>query len=252
MNAKILTTVKLALLGIAAICFCLAFATQGCSRTATVTDVEIEPVTESFSELDWPGTSDLAKRLPVPESKWGEVQMESSTRYGVYIGDTSKAQYDNYVAACLDKGFNVDYTKGQEMFNGEDAEGYEVSVQYHDDESYMSIYINAPEGASSAAPASSSASEASATSAADGLTPSFKEAMDSYEAFFDEYCDFMERYASSSNPASMAVDYAKFMARYSETMDKMNAIDEDSLSPEDYAYYTEVMDRVNQKLLDVA
>lgn len=254
MNAKTLSAIKLALLGLAAFCFCVAFVVQGCSRAATtmITSVETEPITESFSELDWPGTSELAKRLPAPESKWGEVQMESSAQYGVYIGNTSKAQYDKYVAACLEKGFNADYKKGQELFTGEDAEGYEVSVQYHSDESYMSIYINAPEGADAAASTSSSASAASEPSTANSVTPSFKEAMDSYEAFFDEYCAFMEKYADSDDSVSMMADYAKFAARYSETMDKLDAIDEDALSPADYAYYIEVMGRINQKLMNVA
>lgn len=49
----------------------------------------------------------------------------------------------------------------------------------------------------------------------------------------------------------MATDYASMMKRYSEFSQKVDAIDENSLSSEDSAYYTEVMTRCAQKLASV-
>ena len=79
----------------------------------------------------------------------------------------------------------------------------------------------------------------------------FKATMDSYEAFIDEYVAFMNKYQKSDNVVSMATDYASMMKRYSEFSQKVDAIDENSLSSEDSAYYTEVMTRCTQKLASV-
>lgn len=247
MNIKTLSTLKKVFLAVAAICFCLGAATQGCSSASHYS------MTKDYGDIKWPDTP-LVNRLPEPESKYGKVMNESSDAFSVRIGKTSRSQFDNYVDACMDKGFTVDYSKGSNSFDGDDDAGFSVSLFYYDDDNTMSISIDAPsvddESASSnVGSSSSSASVASSTTmVGDGVTPSFKEAMDSYEVFFDEYCAFMEKYANSDEPMSMAADYARFMSQYAETMGKMNAIDEGSLSPADYAYYMEVMTRVNQKL----
>ncbi len=83
----------------------------------------------------------------------------------------------------------------------------------------------------------------------DGIRPDFKEAMDSYEAFFDEYIDFMTRYKNADNPASMLLDYTSFMKRYADTMEKLDAINEDELSSAESAYYTDVMARISAKMI---
>lgn len=90
------------------------------------------------------------------------------------------------------------------------------------------------------------------------VSPDFKAAMDSYEAFFDEYVEFMKKYETmldSDNPMAALTwlsEYTSWLNRYAETMDKLNDIDEDSLSVADYAYYIDVMARINKKLLEVA
>lgn len=85
-----------------------------------------------------------------------------------------------------------------------------------------------------------------------GVTPEFKAAMDSYEAFFDEYCEFMK--AMSDDPTNFAylMEYAEMMTKYAEMTEKLDAIDEDELSPADSAYYIEVMARIDAKLLEAA
>ena len=83
------------------------------------------------------------------------------------------------------------------------------------------------------------------------MRPEFKETMDSYEAFFDEYCTFMKKYNSSSNPTSMLSDYMNFMSRYTEAMTKIYEISDDEMNNAELLYYTEVMARINQKLLDI-
>jgi len=72
---------------------------------------------------------------------------------------------------------------------------------------------------------------------------SLKEAMDQYEELFDEYIELME----DDNPNMTA--YASALTKYAEAMEAIDEIDEDELTDGDYAYYIEVMTRVNQKLL---
>lgn len=81
-----------------------------------------------------------------------------------------------------------------------------------------------------------------------GISLEFKDAMDSYEDFFDKYIDFMQSYDSSLN---MLPEYMDFMNQYTETMEKINSIDVNSLSEQEHAYYLDVMMRIDKKLLDV-
>ena len=76
--------------------------------------------------------------------------------------------------------------------------------------------------------------------------------MDSYEKFFDQYVEFMKKYKDSGNSISMLADYTKMMQQDTDTMTKLNAIDQNSLSAADEAYYLEVMGRITQKLASVA
>ena len=79
----------------------------------------------------------------------------------------------------------------------------------------------------------------------------FKEYMDSYEEFMDEYIEFMEKYekADTSSAALMLVDYARLMERYTDFAEKLDAMDENDYTKAEWAYYLEVTNRVNQKLL---
>lgn len=63
--------------------------------------------------------------------------------------------------------------------------------------------------------------------------------MDSYEAFFDEYVAFMKKYnnASSEDVLGMISDYNDYLRQCTETMEKIEAIDEDELSAEEALYF---------------
>ena len=86
----------------------------------------------------------------------------------------------------------------------------------------------------------------------DGMRKEFKEAMDSFEAFFDQYVAFMQKYKSAPTDLSLLADYAKFMAQYTDMMQKMDAWDDGTLSNAELSYYIAVTSRISQKLLTVA
>jgi hypothetical protein len=82
------------------------------------------------------------------------------------------------------------------------------------------------------------------------VTPSFKETMDSYEAFMDEYVDFLKTYSETDDTTALLTEYLEYMTRYTEVMGKLDDIDESELSEADSLYYSEVMLRISQKLLE--
>ena len=78
-----------------------------------------------------------------------------------------------------------------------------------------------------------------------------KEAIDEYEKFFQEYVEFMEKYSSSSNTASMLVDYTKWMNQYATTMEKWEKFgDDNDLNEAEEKYYIDATIRINKLLLD--
>ena len=103
-----------------------------------------------------------------------------------------------------------------------------------------------------ATPAPTAAPAPEVTAAPLGVTPEFKATMDSYEAFFDEYIAFLKAMSDDPNNTAMLLKYATMMVQYTETMERLDAIDESKLSPADDAYYIEVMARIEVKLLEAS
>lgn len=83
------------------------------------------------------------------------------------------------------------------------------------------------------------------------VTPEFKQTMDAYEAFYDDYIAFMNKYNSGEGDMmAMLNDYMDMMARLEEWSNKIDAIDESTLSPADDAYYLLVTLRIEKKLMN--
>lgn len=103
-------------------------------------------------------------------------------------------------------------------------------------------------------PTAEPAPEAQAAVSEDEIRPEVKEFLDAYEACMDEYVDFMQKYmnADPTSMVSMMGDYYSILARYTEFAEKIDAFDEGELTNAELAYYLDVTNRVNQKLLRVA
>lgn len=180
--------------------------------------IELEKPIE-MSSITWP-TSKAGKQLPAPKSTKGKFTHENDDGFNVYIGNTSKDDYNSYVKACSDKGFTVNYDKGDSFYNADNSAGWHVSIKYVGN-NIMSIDIDAPSESSTAPSASEGTTKPAESKQAqskpaktanndsdmvDGMHRDFKEAMDSYEEFFDEYVAFMKKYENSDNPMSMFSD----------------------------------------------
>lgn len=82
-----------------------------------------------MSDFIWPAHG-LPKYLPAPESGVGKIVSDSAEYFYAYIGETSKAEYSDYVTAVIDAGFDQDYYLNDTSFSGENAEGIKVSINY--------------------------------------------------------------------------------------------------------------------------
>lgn len=213
-----------------------------------------------MSEISWPA-SNAGNQLPVPESTVGKFSYEHDDDFYVYIGNTSKESYNNYVKACSEKGFTVDYDKGDDYYRAKNSEGWSVSIKY-EGFNIMSIDIDKPSGSSTdsnvtatAAPETAKApdeTKANDTQLVNGMRKDFKEAMDSYEAFMNEYVEFMKKYQSNPNDTKLLADYAKYMSKYADMCDKFDKWESQNLNAAEQAYYIDVQARVSKKLLEVS
>jgi len=85
-----------------------------------------------------------------------------------------------------------------------------------------------------------------------GVDPDLVAFLDSYEAFIDEYVVFMEQYLDDpGNAVSMLSDYMDIMLKYEDFAQKVDKYNADSMSTEDAKYYLEVINRCNQKMLEI-
>ena len=102
----------------------------------------IAEIKEKLAEFEWPA-SEVAKLLPIPKSKIGVIEWEASYGFVIYVGETSKEDYNEYVNQCSEKGFNVDYRKGDNYYYAKNSDGYDLSLNY-EDENIMFIRIDEP------------------------------------------------------------------------------------------------------------
>lgn len=213
--------------------------------------------------ISWP-SSTAGKLLPTPKSTTGKFSYEHDDTFFVYVGNTSKADFDAYISACSDKGFTVDYDKGDTYYYADNADGWHISLKYEGN-NVMSIRIDSSDDEESndttssdnTTPSTDKPSEPDSSQEpdrnSDGLDPDFKAAMDSYETFMDEYVAFMKKYAESDGTdLSILTDYADYMSKYADLVENFEKWEDEDMNAAETAYYLEVQTRVTKKLLEVA
>ncbi len=212
-----------------------------------------------LSTIKWP-SSTAGDMLPVPESTTGKFSYEYDDSFFVYIGETSKSDYDAYVTACSEKGFDIDYDKSDKYYSADNSEGWHLRLRYEGN-SVMSINVDAPNEKTdkendTAVPSEAETEDAEAAGNTDndytGIDPDFKEAMDSYEAFMSDYVDFMKKYMAAPGDVSLLMDYADYMSKYSDFVEDFEKWENEEMNTAETAYYIDVQARVNKKLLEIA
>lgn len=204
---------------------------------------------EELKEFDWP-TTGIGAKLPAPVSNLGNVTSNSSNCFRITVGNTTIDDYNNYVKACEQKGFIVDYTKNEGQYEAKDSEGFRLNLSYAGC-NRIDVMIQTPKEENKTT--SSETTSLSEETSTDILSKDFKDAMDSYEEFFDEYVAFMKKYKESNGTdLSLVLDYSKYLTKYADMMKKFEEWEDKNLSIAETSYYVQVQGRITQKLLEVA
>lgn len=172
--------------------------------------IELEKPIE-MSSITWP-TSKAGKQLPAPKSTKGKVTHENDDGFNVYIGNTSKDDYNSYVKACSDKGFTVNYDKGDSFYNADNSAGWHVSIKYEGN-NIMSIDIDAPSESSTAPSASKDTTKQaepkpteskSEKSSTDKTKAHSTQGVSKYETIYNEYAQKIRDAAPTSSISELA------------------------------------------------
>lgn len=203
---------------------------------------------EELTEIVWP-TTGIGAKLPAPASFLGKVTSDSSDCYRVTIGNTTIADYNNYVKSCEEKGFVVDYTKQDGSYEAKNADGYRLNTRYLGC-NRIDVMIQTPKKESISTSTEISSTETE--TAKEKLNKGFKDAMDSYENFMNEYVSFMKKYKENPTDMSLLSDYAEYMSKYADFVENFEKWQNEELNTAETAYYIDVQTRVSKKLLEVA
>ncbi len=204
-----------------------------------------------MAAIQWP-TSTAGNQLPIPKSTIGKFSYEYDDNFFVYIGGTTTNDYNEYVNACSQKGFNVDYSKGHNYYYADNNSGWHISLKYEGN-NIMSIDIDAPsEETTDTTKATTTKVTTASTTNNVGISTDFKAAMDSYEAFMDEYVAFMKKYKENPSDLSLLTDYADYMSKYTDFVKDFEKWEDEDMNTAELAYYLDVQTRVSKKLIEVA
>lgn len=80
--------------------------------------------------IKW-STREPALLLPVPSSNVGSIVNDHDEHYEVYVGNTSKAEFDVYISDCEARGFNQNVQRQDNSFYAQNEVGYELLVEYY-------------------------------------------------------------------------------------------------------------------------
>lgn len=209
-----------------------------------------------LSSYSWPSNK-LTKLLPSLNVTKAKVINDNSTHYSAYLADISYDEMKAYFDKCMDKGFDVDYSKGDTLCSAENKAGYKLEVKY-EGFNIMYLSIKMPEEETSVDTDTTVDTDVDIdvdtitnNNTSNGIDPEFKEAVDSYVEFFKEYVEFMNKYAESENSLTMLADYTKYMSKYADTMKKIDAIDDEDLTDAEAVYLLDAQTKINKLLLEV-
>ena len=213
-----------------------------------------------MNNIIWP-TTGLATKIPKPNSILGKISLDESDSFSVYIGNTSQQEFENYIKACQEMGFVNNYSKTDTSYSAENNEKYELTIEFKGNKTmYISVdSIDEDDSTKENKTTQDTKKEKPKSSSNDNLPTinnnlrkDFKNAMDSYEKFIDEYIEFMKKYSSNSSDYELIMEYANYMTKYNDMLNKFEKWEDEDLNDAETAYYIEVQTRVNKKLMEAS
>jgi len=242
--------------------FSLATACGGGGNSTTEPTPEPEPEdpTANFGEFRWP-RSELASLIPVPKSTFGEIGWEQSYGFVIYVGETSKSDYVEYVDECWDRGFTFEYRRGDDFFWADNVDGHKVTVRYDDEFSIMFIRMDAADEDESKPtptpePQDSGDNQGSDDNAGNTGTPTvpdydWRQFLKDYEEWMDDYIAFLKKYEEDPNNLDLLMESLDLMIKAAEWAERAEEIEADlENDPVALKEYIEVLTRILKKLTD--
>lgn len=217
---------------------------------------------DEYGEYEWP-RSEIAKLLPQPKSTTGKLNWDNSTGFNIDIAKTTKGQYKDYVNACCDNDFTVDYSKGDDYYRAKDQNGYNLSLNYDDEENVMTISISAPnddednndskntdlgdleiEDETTTEKTTKKVKKTKSKSSVN-----WKEFLKEYEDWVDDYIELVKKYEKNPNDTSLLTEYTEQMGKIASWSEKADKVKVDlANNPDDLAEYTKTLSRILNKL----
>lgn len=93
--------------------------------------------------FNWP-INDLSASLPIPSSNKGRIVNNNTSRFEVYVGYTTKAEYEEYTSACEVQGYELSVSKTDNSFCAQNENGYSLEIEYFECD-LIHITLDAPE-----------------------------------------------------------------------------------------------------------
>lgn len=198
----------------------------------------------------------------VPVIKDGGLDKEDCFMFDAF--GMTPDDFNAYVESCKDMGYTVDPSEFDGYYSADNAEGYNVHMNYDNVRYSASVTVNAPDGdggnsnempegapGGDMAPAAPDPEAEEEEVDASKVTASVREALDEYEAFFDDYIAFMKKYnnADYKDLDEMIDDYSDYINKYSDMYSKLLDMAGDlKITSDDYKYYSSVLKRIEKKL----
>lgn len=207
---------------------------------------------EEMSNFEWP-TKGIGALLPPTKSNYGKITSDTSNTFRVQVGNITMDEYKEYVKACEDKGFTIDYYNLEKTYEAKNSDGYRLNISYKGANT-IDVMIQVPKQESNDKEENKTdEKEETTNSNPSGISKDFKKAMDDYESFIDEYIAFMKKYANSNGTDTQLIkDYGNYMQKYLKMVESFEKWEDEDLNKEETKYYLEVQTRVNQKLIDAS
>lgn len=90
-------------------------------------------------------SSELGKMIPKPEASVIKESVDYADHFSFDAYGLTMEEFNSYVAQCKEKGFTRDSTEHSGYYRAENAEGYEISANYNDDDCKMYFSLDAPD-----------------------------------------------------------------------------------------------------------
>ena len=123
----------------------MLFAVSGCSHGDQSSISSIQSVTEKTDVsttapelLKWPD-SKLARLLPQPSFQYGKITDDKADSFEAIIKQVSPDDFESYVKACADKGFDIDYDKSDSEYTAKIQDGYTLTISYSNESMTVSV-----------------------------------------------------------------------------------------------------------------